>query len=104
MHSRRILLEQEGGEVGKVASPDHPGVGARRLNIGVLDCLRLEPVTELAVYVDEMVVRTASDPKQSQLRVSFGVERREVRLEVLGKSTRAESADPGEVVQGVQSG
>ena len=102
--SRRVLLEQERGEGGEVAPPDHPGMLARGLDIGVLNSLGPKPVTELAVCLDEMVVRAASDPKQSQLRVNFGVEGWELDIELLGKSTRAESADPGEVVQSVQSG
>jgi hypothetical protein len=60
-----VVSEQEGSEISKVAPPDHPAVHARGLNIGMLDSLGREPVTELAIQVDETVVPSASDPKQA---------------------------------------
>jgi len=56
-------LEQQGGERGKVAPPNHPGMGARRFDVGVVDAPRIEPRTQLAVCLDEVIVGAASDPK-----------------------------------------
>src|SRR5436309_9076038 len=101
--SGRSFLEQQRRESGKVAAPDHPGVGARSFNFGVPDLLGFEPGAELPAAVDETVLRPAGDPKQAQLPVRFRVERREGCVEALAKPAGAESADPGKAVQGVQA-
>src|SRR2546426_11545692 len=69
-----------------------------------LNPFRLEPVAELAVELEQVVVRAAGDPKQAQLGVGLRVEGRELRVEVLCETARAESADPREVVERVQAG
>jgi len=102
--SRGLVLEQQRSESGQVAAPDHPGVGAGRLDLGVPDILRAQPVAELTVGVDESVVTPASDPKQAQLRIGLGVERREGGIEVIAEPAGAEGANPREAVQGVKAG
>jgi hypothetical protein len=68
------------------------------------DPLRFEPLTERTVGVDKTVVGAAGNPKQAQLRGGFRVERGESCIEVIAQLARAESANPGEAVYGVQAG
>src|SRR5258708_8456437 len=68
------LCEEEWGELGEVAPPDHPGVGAGCFDGREVNVLGLEPVAELAVGLDQAVFGAAGDPKEVQLGVRFGIE------------------------------
>ncbi len=69
-----LVLKQQPGELSQIPPPDHPGVMPGRFDIRVLDVFRLEPVAKPAVDRNEAVFRSASDPKQADLRVRLRVE------------------------------
>src|SRR5205807_496563 len=70
--------EEQRGKVGEVAAPDHPSVCAGCFDVGVVNSFGREPVAEIAIEVDEMVVGAASDPEQAELLIGFGIERENV--------------------------
>src|SRR2546430_3332503 len=60
-----------------VCSSDlHPGVRAGRLDAGVMDALRREPIAELAIAVDQAILGAAGNPQQPKLAVGRSEERR----------------------------
>ena len=97
------LAEQELSEVREVAAPDHPSVHAGCFDVGVLDVVGVEPLAELAVDFDQAVFSAAGDPQQPDLRIGPGVKIGEFLLEFRRETTRAESANPGKFVEGVQA-
>src|SRR5262249_42474068 len=97
------LLEEQGRELRQVAAPDHPGVGAGRLDVREADAFGREPLLQLAVRVDEAILGAAGDPEQAQLLVRAGTELGKNGIELLAQAAGTEGADPGEAVQGVQA-
>src|ERR1700704_1371288 len=73
----RASAEKQRTKFGQVTAPDHPGVRAGRLHVHVLDILASQPGAHLAVDIDQSIVRTASNPEQTQLLRGFGVHGRE---------------------------
>ena len=57
---------------------------------------------ELAIGLDEPVLRAAGDPQQPQPVVGLGVETGERGLVFLGQAAGAEGADPGEAIERVE--
>src|SRR3990172_1980728 len=98
------LLKQQGSEFGQVAPPDHPAVRSRRFEPGIADILGSEPFEQLLVAFDKAILLATSNPEEAQPPVGLSVQPRECGVQVVAETAGAESADPGELAQGVQSG
>src|SRR5215472_12304085 len=102
LRSSTISAEQQRRKLCQVSSPDHPGVHSRRFDVGVRNALRFQPFAEIAVRRYQTVFCATGDPQQLHWLIRFEVETGEVFLEGLRQTTRAECADPCELVEIVQ--
>ena len=55
-------------------------------------------------FSDQTVIRPARDPKHAQLLIGFRVEPGKLRAEIFRQASGAEGANPGKLVQIIQSG
>ena len=81
------LPKKQGDEFRQIAPPNHPRVPAWGFNVSVTYSLGCEPSLEFPVQVDQMVIRTASNPEQADLLIGFRVEHRKRGIEILRKSS-----------------
>ena len=57
-----LLAEQQRGELGQIPAPDHPGMHAGRLDIGVLNAFRFQPFAQVSVHCDQAILSAAGNP------------------------------------------
>jgi hypothetical protein len=79
-------------------------VHAGRFDVSVIHTLSLQPFPEIAVECDQVIVGAASNPKEMQLVIGFGIECRKILLEIFGNAAGAERTDPGKFVEVIQAG
>ena len=102
-NSMPSLAKQQWRELRQIPTPDHPGVHARGFDIHVLDALRLQPFPQFSVHGDEPVFGAARDPQQTNLLVRLRIEGWKVFFELVRHATRTECANPGKLVEIVQT-
>src|SRR6266849_737822 len=82
--------EKQRSKVRQVAAPDHPGVRAGRLDVHMLDIFGSQPGADLAVDINQAVIRAARNPQQVKLLTGLGVQRGKFFVKIFGQTSGTE--------------
>src|SRR5438094_5470710 len=104
LYSATRTSKEQRRERREIPPPDHPGVHAGRLDVGVVNALGIEPGAELAIRLNQAILGTAGNPEQAELGVGARAELWELGAKFLAKPARAEGAHVGEMVERGQAG
>jgi hypothetical protein len=76
----------------------------RGFDVCVLHAFGLKPFPEVSVHRDQAILCAASNPEQMELLIRFGVKAGKIFFKIVGNAAGTEGADPGELIEIVESG